>query len=247
MASNTRTLAQSVEWASFFLSRRPFYGLDSNSTLEPALTTGNVIIQTMLQPPFKWRWNRNSTTFNITTAGGDVVKAIPDFGFVEKYQIVPSAGPNSGKVYEVPYSQLLLSQDSDQGKISTIAAYLDDNAGNITFRTMPGKADVNSTVTVIYQKAPVLLTAVTGTGGTWPIPDSYGHVYDNGVLFYFLLYAGDSRAFAIGQKFASNLIALSEGLDEQAKAIFLGEWDVILQQAARGQSKMQLAQDGRTR
>lgn len=247
MASNTRTLQESVEWASFFLSRRPFYGLDPGSTLEPALTSANVIIQTMLQPPFSWRWNRNTTTFNITTVGGDVLKSIPDYGFVEKFVVTPSAGPNSGNPYEVPYSEILLSQDNNAGKISTIAAWLDDNNGNITFRTMPGKPDFNSTVTIIYQKAPVLLTGVYGSGGTWPIPDSYGHVYDNGLLFYFLLYAGDSRAFAIGQKFASNLIALSEGLDEQKKAIFLGEWETILTQAGRGQYKMQLANDGRTR
>lgn len=299
MASNTRTLQQSVEWASFFLSRRPFYGLDPGSNLEPALTTGNVIIQTMLQPPFKWRWNRvnfhfftidpvgwkpnnpvtpgyrildsNGQMQTVTTAGvtggsqpvwnfnnggttndnnviwtnsypTDYLESIPDFGFIEKCTVTTL----SGVVTEID-TKTELSADAGKGRANTIAPCFDDNAGNITFRFMPGIPDQLYTANVIYQKAPVLLTGVTGVNGTWPIPDSYGHVYDNGVLFYFLLYAGDPRAFAIGQKFASNLLALSEGLDDQAKAIFLGEWETILTQAARGQYKMQQANDGRTR
>jgi hypothetical protein len=304
MASNTRTLQQSVEWASFFLGRRPFYGLDPGSTLEPALTTANVIIQTMLQPPFKWRWNRNNASFvmmsttpwapntpyglgyrlrdtngNMQTAtvGGisgpiqpvwptvqgetvvdntitwttsnsnDYLLSIPDFGFIEKATITTTMGNLTGTIKEIPNIETNLSRDLGVGQPNTIAPVFDDNEGNLTFRFMPGIPDQAYSVNILYQKAPVLLTGVYGAGGTWPIPDSYGHVYDNGVLFYFLLYAGDSRAFAIGQKFASNLIALSEGLDEQAKAIFLGEWETILTQAARGQYKMQLANDGRTR
>ena len=109
---------------------------------------------------------------------------------------------------------------------------------------MPGTPDQNYNVTVLYQKSPALLANLTTP---WPIPDRYSNVYNNGFLFYFLLYAGDARAFAIGQKFASNLLALSEGLNEQEKAIFLGEWDVLLQQSARGQYRQQLANDGRTR
>src|SRR5580698_7730399 len=61
--SNTRTLAQSVGWARHFLGRRQFFGLDPANLYEPALTTANIIIQTMLQPPFKWRWNRGNTSF----------------------------------------------------------------------------------------------------------------------------------------------------------------------------------------
>ena len=245
-ASNTRTLAESVEWASFYLGRRSFYGLDSSYPYEPALTTANVIIQTMLQPPFKWRWNRNTKVFLVTEAaeGADTVVAIPDFGFIEIATVIPLSGPNEGQSIQIPEIRTNLSLSGDQGRPHTIAPYFDDNEGNISFRFNPGQIDIDSNIELVYQKAPVLMTS---TSSVWPIPDSYGHIYDNGLLFYFLLYAGDSRAFAIGQKFASNLIALSEGLDEQDKAIFLGEWETILTQAARGQYKMQLANDGRTR
>src|ERR1019366_6184688 len=121
-SSNTKTIANSVTWAQHFLGRRPFYfGTD----LEPALTTTNTIIQTMLQPPFKWRWNRASKSFGVTTAGGgqDVTVSIPDFGFIEKAQVSAGTGPNAGKAIEIPRLCTELSQDGGQGRFNSIAAY----------------------------------------------------------------------------------------------------------------------------
>jgi hypothetical protein len=59
------TILDTIEWAKRFVFRRP---LAIGNFLEPALTSANTILQTIIGPPFAWRWNRVSTGF-ITTAG----------------------------------------------------------------------------------------------------------------------------------------------------------------------------------
>jgi hypothetical protein len=65
VANSTITLEQTCEWAKRFVFRRP---LALGNFLEPAITSANLILQTIIGPPFAWRWNRAVTGF-ITTAG----------------------------------------------------------------------------------------------------------------------------------------------------------------------------------
>lgn len=239
MASNTKTLTDSANWAKWFVGNRLF---NPDVTNEPALTSGNIIQQTMLQPPFKWRWNRASLTFNTTPATTDYIVNSPTFGFIEKASVKDA----QGNVFEIPNLETKLLSDNSTDRPHTISPVIDDNNGNITFRFLPGFQDQVYTVTVLFQKKPALLTAMTGASGTWQIPDEYGHVYNWGYLALFLLFAneGDNRAFAANQKFVANLLALQEGLSEQQKAIFLGQWEFLMASIA-GQSNQQLGISGR--
>lgn len=64
-ASATNTLLRTMEWAKKLnFGRRAAIG----NFLEPALTSANTVLQTIIGPPFAWRWNRVVTGF-ITTAG----------------------------------------------------------------------------------------------------------------------------------------------------------------------------------
>lgn len=54
-ASSSITLAQTCEWAKKFVFRRP---LALGNYLEPAVSSANTILQTIIGPPFAWRWNR---------------------------------------------------------------------------------------------------------------------------------------------------------------------------------------------
>jgi hypothetical protein len=56
----TITLEQTSEWAKRFLFRRP---LALGNFNEPAVTSANLILQTILGAPFRWRWNRAVTGF----------------------------------------------------------------------------------------------------------------------------------------------------------------------------------------
>lgn len=64
-ASSSIKLVQTMEWAKRFnFNRSSAIG----NSLEPALTSANTILQTIVGAPFAWRWNRVLTGF-ITTAG----------------------------------------------------------------------------------------------------------------------------------------------------------------------------------
>lgn len=62
---STITLLESMEWAKRFVSNRNFA---IGNYLEPAITSANIIKQTIMNAPFKWRWNRVVTGF-VTTPG----------------------------------------------------------------------------------------------------------------------------------------------------------------------------------
>lgn len=59
-SSSTITLQNSMDWASTFNFGRNFnYGTGTN----PAFMSANIIVQTIMGPPFSWRWNRILTGF----------------------------------------------------------------------------------------------------------------------------------------------------------------------------------------
>lgn len=64
-ASSTITLLRTMEWSKKFnFSRASAIG----NLLEPAITSANTILQTIVGAPFTWRWNRVVTGF-LTVAG----------------------------------------------------------------------------------------------------------------------------------------------------------------------------------
>jgi hypothetical protein len=65
MANSTITLYATTEWAKRFIFRKP---LALGDFLEPAVTSANIIMQTILGPPLIWRWNRAVIGF-VTAAG----------------------------------------------------------------------------------------------------------------------------------------------------------------------------------
>lgn len=62
--ASTITISNTSLWAQQFLRLRPLF-VNAN---EPALTSGSLVMQAILGPPFRWRWNRARTAF--FTSGG---------------------------------------------------------------------------------------------------------------------------------------------------------------------------------
>ena len=87
MAITTKTIGDTINWAKrFSFERNPVIG----NSLEPALTSANMVIQTVLSPPFDWWWNNLEIGFTcnpvatvgtstvVSIAGGIVTVTVPN-------------------------------------------------------------------------------------------------------------------------------------------------------------------------
>jgi hypothetical protein len=221
-------LIQVVEWARPFISNL-FVFVDSaiGSTLEPALTNANLVLGTMLGPPFVWEWNRTTANFTMNPSQSvptDYPVAIANFGFNESGRIaVPTGAPaDAGTIYQLQPNKLIeVNSTSQKGRPNIFCVYLDDQAGNITFRVGPVAPDLAYVATVTFQKAPVFLTS---SKTVIEIPDKLMHVFKWGFLAMAFLYDQDSRFAGLNQKFISTLLGAQSGLDDAQRNIFLTNW-----------------------
>lgn len=60
MALTTKTISDTINWSKrLSFNRNPVIG----NSLEPALTSANMVLQTILGPPFAWWWNNEELVF----------------------------------------------------------------------------------------------------------------------------------------------------------------------------------------
>jgi len=213
-----------------FCRNAPLTGVGGDPT-EPAMSIGDWVRNFILQPPFAWRWNRATTTIAVTQAAGqDYSVALSNFGWLESATINDGRGaPDSIQQMEV---QLNLSEDLSGSGPRFIAARLDDDSGNITFRLHPSP-EANYTVIVTYQKASPTFAALADTWA--PIPDYMSNIYSLGFLAKAYEYFDDPRFGFTFQMFLRQLVSASEGLDESKKNIFMSMFlDGAAQQQVTG-------------
>ena len=232
----TLTINDTINLVQPFLG---FYPVAVNGTNYPALHIANTVAQVILAPPFKWRWNRNTTSWTTVNGTQDYTQVASDYGFAEKAQV---QDVNNGNVWKEIQIRLDLSLDSALSCPKQICAVTDDNAGNITFRLMPVPGAAYP-VKVQYQKAQALFSALTSTWA--PIPDFMFYIYSLGFLAFALLYKGDSRFPETMQQFVSTLIANAEGLTESEINIFLQTWTGITNSVALTAIKQQAGNQAR--
>ena len=76
----TITITDTIQWIQPFLNWANLtIGIDG----EPALSSANLILQTIVGPPFVWPWNRATFQFQTTQGVQDYNLAIANFGFLE--------------------------------------------------------------------------------------------------------------------------------------------------------------------
>jgi hypothetical protein len=167
-------------------------------------------------------------TFNTVVGQQDYTQAVPTFGYMEKAVVTYNG------IKEITIKESL-SQDSAPGRPDFIAAEVDDNAGNITFRLMKVPDQVCA-VTVTFQKKAVPFSLLTDS---WMIPDQYSHIYNYGFLALGLMHADDPRFPVFNQKFMSALLAVSTGLSETERNIFIGSWLALTRQETNEAIKTQ--------
>jgi hypothetical protein len=232
--ANTLSLWNTINWAKPFLKNQP---LDV-SNMEPALTSGNIILQTMMSAPLKWRWNRGTFSFpTIPASGGtpaafDYLLSLPDFGYLEDQWLTDA----TGKTHSLFGAFSLQRPTGDPSRPTHICAQGDDGQGNVSFRT---KQIPNAIYTVSgdYQKKPPILVSLATPFA--PVPDEFAFVFNWGFLTIMSMLVDDSR-FLIWEKwFIGRLLALQDGLDEVDKNLFLGLWASNTKMAMRTQGKTQ--------
>lgn len=68
--SNVQTIQGTANWSAAFILNRPSLNVAGNYQ-EPALTIANLLMSTILAPPFAWSWNRAFTTVSTVVGQSD--------------------------------------------------------------------------------------------------------------------------------------------------------------------------------
>jgi hypothetical protein len=234
--ATTLTVQNSINFAQPILKNQPLMV----SNMEPALSAANMILQIILGPPFKWRFNRNTFNFAITEAGGtDYPTALTDFGFLECQWLKDA----SGNIYQLN-GAVALAIDGNQSRPVDIETEFDDNAGNITFRMKPAP-DQNYTVYGDYQKKATLITSPAATWGV--VPDEFSYIFNEGFLCRMSLLINDSRFPIFESYFISHLLSAQDGLTDVERNIFLANWTAAQQTLQRAQNATATGGAGRAK
>lgn len=225
--SSTRQLQDTMNWASGILRSMPQAAQNVN---QPAVDNANHVLQTVLGPPFTWPWNRNVATLNILLNTQDTTVAISDFGFLEVAGLTAPVGQKLEIKVTETLAPVLLTDPAEQSRPKSIQLYLDDNAGNYTFR-VEKPTDVAYTAKVIYQKKAVLFTS---PAGFWsPIPDELMYIYDEGFVALQMAFLDDPRFPFFSQRFMQFLLGRAQGLTEMQRNLFASEWMTTVEAAKR--------------
>jgi hypothetical protein len=80
----TKTMQNSIDWMKPFLN---WANLTIGVNNEPALTSANQSLQTIVGPPFVWPWNRGYSNFLTVVGQQDYNAYIPTFGWLESATI----------------------------------------------------------------------------------------------------------------------------------------------------------------
>lgn len=208
------------------------------NNMEPGLTMGNNVLQTMLGSPMIWRFNRKSFSIAITAAGGaDYTVALQNLGRIEQQWLVAE----NGTIFDLNGAQSL-SKVSAPRRPMLVAPVYDDDNGNLTFR-FNSVPDRNYTAYFDYQEKAPLLTSYASTFG--PTPDEFGYLYQKGMLSEGAALVNDSRFTIWRRDFVAGLLATQDGLDAQSKSIFFEQMMNIGRTAARSQAAGQSGSQGR--
>jgi hypothetical protein len=211
--ASTVTIQNTLSWELPFLEQQP----QLINGLEPALSSAQLVLDTILGPPFAWPWNRGITSF--TTANQDyTINGLTHFGFLEGGSVTATA--TGGKPMAVAVKHFL-ELDANSARPTHASPYIDDGAGNITFRLMPSP-DQSYVVVLPYQKKAPRLYSVAQTWA--PIPDDKNYICQWGHLALMSLIGNDARFNEYNQKFVTALLSAQGGLTDLERNLFLGNW-----------------------
>lgn len=128
--SSSKTVLDTIEWIKRFIFLRP---MAIGNFLEPALTSANIIMQTIVGPPFFWRWNRVTTGF-ITAVGQQdytVFNWKASFEITTAYVLVDSNGNCQACTTAGTTGTVIPTFNSTKGQTTTDGNAVWTNMGSI--------------------------------------------------------------------------------------------------------------------
>jgi hypothetical protein len=219
------TIQDSINYAETFIQYSP---LSAGLNFNPATTIANDIQNTMMNAPFIWPWNRNEYSELVLERGTqDYTVDLNDFGFLEKVTLID---PNSHDVFEIKdiYNNIARAvattsntQKYQRPNSACIIMVTYGTSLKLRFIGIPDKA--YSTV-LTYQKLVVPLTTLTGSTGTWVVPDSFTDVFNSLFVGEAMANVDDARAQQYRQRGIATLLAKAEGLTEMQVNAFLEQY-----------------------
>jgi hypothetical protein len=180
-----------------------------------------------MNPPMSWPWNRNeNSTLTLSPTTQDYTVNITDFGFLEKFSLTD---PNTNDVWEGKdiYNNLARGKaDANTNKLQRpqaccVISVTYGTSVKLRFMGVPDKA---YGVLLTYQKLVTPLTALTGAGGTWAIPDQMIDVYNNLFVGESMAIVDDARANIYRARGIGVLLGKAEGLTEMQVSAFLEQY-----------------------
>lgn len=150
-----------MNWAQSFGG---FRLLNLGNSNEPAVTCANVILQTIISPPFCWNWNRGSVSFVVTAGMQDWAETVANFGFIEKASYTPAAVVTAVSITSnvATYTANNTFSQSDTVTVSGVSATIAGDIFNIV--NQPFLSVSPTDFTVLLPHADVGTAAVTPTG-----------------------------------------------------------------------------------
>ncbi|KKK54562.1 hypothetical protein LCGC14_3083470 [marine sediment metagenome] len=204
--ATTKTLQETVDWARTFTKLVPIVGIGGFSN-EPALTICNSVIQEILSPPHKWKFNRAELTSFITIDGTQdyAQAATTDMSWLESCVIEDEANtstsPDLKPTHEIEAVQDLPKESFKDNPEKV--CILKEATTTTTLRFWKVPSTVVWRAYVVYQKKAVIKTALTANWS--PIPDDLAWVYQQGFLAMAYKMADDTRAETEYRKFLRDI------------------------------------------
>lgn len=175
----TVTLQETIQWTQSFLN---WANLAIGVNLEPALSSANLILQTIVGPPFVWPWNRATQTFNTIQGVQDYALNIANYGFLEaaSLQMVcqPTGVVANGTIAVFSGANLFSNGAIDGGFPCSVVITGCTTAGlngtQVMIAATPTSFTINTTVTVTESESGAKALA----GKIFPLELKWGAITD---------------------------------------------------------------------
>lgn len=228
------TLQNTINWCRPYMKQQPFDVVNQ----EPAVTSANNVLGIMIGPPCIWRFNRSSLQFNVTGTSSDYPVTVNDLGAIEEQWIQDS----TGKQFELEGAVTLPRDSSNPSRPKQVAPQYDNNDGLITFRLKP-LPNGPYTVYMDYQRK---MSPLTCFGSDWgPVPDEFQYIFNLGFKAELGQLTNDGRWQLWQRDFMARVLSAQDGLDDQAKAIFLGQFEQFSASLTRSAGKVNTGTNAR--